>query len=122
MAEYVITLPAGIPLLSLNQRLHWAACNRATQSLKKAAWAMALQAKAPSLQRAEITIEYQPPDRRRRDPDNLAPSGKACIDGLVLAGVLPDDSSAHVTAVHYAIGAIYPRGRVVLHVREVVTA
>ena len=122
MAEYTIELPAGLELLSANGREHWARRNRITQSLKKAAWAMALQARTPRLERADITITYQPPDRRRRDPDNLAPSGKACIDGIVLAGVLPDDNSAHVAAVHYTIGAIYPRGRVVLHVREVVTA
>ncbi len=122
LREFTITLPPGLPVLSLNDRKHWARRNEAAQQLKLAAWASARSAKAPALQRAEVTVTYQPPDRRRRDPDNLAPTGKALIDGLVLAGVLPDDCSAHVTAVRYVIGALYPlhpRGRVILHVREV---
>lgn len=114
-----IALPAGLPMLSLNDRKHWAARNAAAQALKKAAWATALAAKAPRLERAEITVEYQPPDRRRRDPDNLAPAGKALIDGIVIANVLPGDDSRHVTAVRFEIGPLHPRGRLILHVREI---
>lgn len=119
--EFVIALPAGLPLLSLNDRKHWAASQVIGQQIKKAAWAMArsmVPATAPPLERVTVTVEYQPPDKRRRDADNLAASGKPAIDGLVLAGVLPDDNSEHVTAVHYTIGPVCPRGRLVLHVRE----
>ena len=119
MAEYTLELPPGLPLLSLNDRRHWAASHLITKQVKKAAWACALAAKVPALQRVTITVEYQPPNSsRRRDPDNLAPTGKAAIDGLVLAGVLPDDDSTHVTAVRYQIGPVFPRGRIILHVRE----
>lgn len=120
--EFTLELPPGLQLLSLNGRQHWAARNSATQAIKKAAWAIALAAKVPPLERAAITIEYQPPDKRRRDADNLAASGKPAVDGLVLAKVLPDDDSAHVTVVRYEIGPVYtlhPRGRLVIHVREV---
>lgn len=118
--ELTIELPPGLPLLSLNDRRHWAAAQLITQQIKKAAWACARAAHAPALQRAAITVEYQPPNTsRKRDPDNLAPSGKAAVDGLVQAGVLPDDNSEHVTAVRYQIGPVFPRGRVVLRVREV---
>jgi crossover junction endodeoxyribonuclease RusA len=118
LREVVITLPAGLPLLSLNDRKHWAARNTVAQALKTASWAAALAAKAPRLECAEVTVEYQPPDRRRRDPDNLPAAGKPLIDGLVAAKVLPDDDSRHVTGVRYVIGPLYPRGRIVLHVRE----
>lgn len=37
-----------------------------------------------------VSIQYQFPDRRRRDPDNY--SGKMLLDGLVHAGILQDDS------------------------------
>lgn len=117
--ELMIALPPGLRILSLNGREHWAARNRAAQDIKAHAWALAKLHHAPRLQRAAITVEYRPPDRRRRDPDNLAPTGKAAIDGLVLAGVLPDDNSDHVTAVRYQIGPVFPRGRIILHVREV---
>lgn len=123
MSEVTITLPPGLPLLSLNGRDHWAKRNRITQDIKDAAWAMAMRAavagKVPAFQRAEITVTYQPPDKRRRDPDNLAPTGKAAIDGLVLAGILPDDNSKHVAAVRYEIGPVHPRGRIVIRIREI---
>jgi crossover junction endodeoxyribonuclease RusA len=114
-----IALPAGLPLLSLNDRKHWAARNRVAQALKTASWAAALAAKVPALDRVTITVEYQPPDRRRRDPGNLAATGKPLIDGLVAGGMLPDDDSGHVASERYEIGPLYPRGRLVLHVREI---
>jgi Holliday junction resolvase RusA-like endonuclease len=116
--EFTIELPAGLPVPNLNDRAHWAKSAALTRDLKKTAWAMALQARVPALQRAEITVEYQPPGSRRRDPDNLAPAGKACIDGLVAAGVLPDDNSSHVAGVRYEIGPVHPPGRLVIRVRE----
>jgi Holliday junction resolvase RusA-like endonuclease len=123
VAEVTIALPPGLELLSLNGRDHWAKRHRVTRDIKEAAWAVAtrelIAGRAATLQRAEVTVTYQPPDRRRRDADNLALSGKAAIDGLVLAGVLPDDSSRHVAGVTYEIGPVHPRGRLVITVREI---
>jgi Holliday junction resolvase RusA-like endonuclease len=118
---WTLELPAGMEMLSLNGREHWAARNRKTQALKQAAWVLAKQAKIPRLERASITVEYQPPDRRRRDADNTcAASGKACADGLVAAGVLEDDECPrYVTGIWCTIGERYPQGRLVLHVTEV---
>lgn len=117
---WTIELPAGLPLLSQNSRLHYYERNRRVQALKKAAWALALQAKLPRLERARIVVEYQPLDSRDTDPDNVPPaSGKPCIDGLVAARVLPDDSSRYVTDVQGRIGPRFPKGRIVLHVTEV---
>ena len=114
-----IELPAGLDLLSPNQRLHWAERNRRFQVLKKAAWAMALKDHVPRLEHASVVVEYQPPDRRRRDADNTpTASGKPCLDGLVAARVLPGDDSRHVIQVAYRIGEPYPRGRLVLHLKE----
>lgn len=33
----------------------------------------------------------------RRDPSNFLPAAKAVVDGLVLAGLWPDDGPAHVS-------------------------
>ena len=38
-----------------------------------------------------------PRDRLRRDQDNLVPTLKPCIDGLVDAGVIPDDTPEYVS-------------------------
>lgn len=40
--------------------------------------------------RAVVTITYYFPDRTRRDPDNY--NGKMILDGLVVAGIIRDDS------------------------------
>ena len=116
---FTIALPAGLKLLSLNDRGHWAARYRRSEALKKAAWAMALQAKIPRLERVSITAEYQPPDRRHRDADNPVASVKAAIDGIVAAGILPsDESPRYVASVTCSIGQPYPKGRLVLHLAE----
>jgi crossover junction endodeoxyribonuclease RusA len=117
---FTIALPAGLKLLSLNGREHWSERARRTESLKKAAWAMTLQAKIPRLDRVSVVVEYQPPDHRRRDADNPAPSAKACIDGIVAAGVLTDDACPrYVTGIQSTIGEPYPKGRLVIHLTEV---
>lgn len=116
---WTLELPAGLKLLSLNGREHWAERARRSKTLKNAAWAMALAGKVPHLERASIVVEYRPPDRRRRDADNPAPSAKACIDGIVAAGVLTDDACPqYVTEIRCTIGELYPCGRLVLHVTE----
>lgn len=45
--------------------------------------------------RAEVTITYYFPDRRRRDADNYA--GKYLLDGLTKAGVIVDDDLQHIS-------------------------
>ena len=118
---FTIALPPGLKLLSLNDRGHWAARYRRSEALKKAAWAMALQAKIPRLERVAVTVEYQPRDLRHYDAENTcAPSGKACLDGIVAAGVLEDDECPrYVTGIWCTIGSLYPKGRLVLHLTDV---
>lgn len=114
-----IALPAGLKLLSLNGREHWSARNRRSQALKKAAWAMALQGKVPPLGRVIVIAEYRPPDRRRRDADNIMASVKAAIDGIVAAGVLPDDECPrYVSKIVCTIGDPFPKGLLTLHLVE----
>ena len=116
---FTITLPAGMELLSLNDRLYWRERYNRAQVIKDAACVMARHAKVPPLGRAWIAVEYQPPDRRHRDADNPVASAKAAIDGIVLAGCLPDDECPlYVAGVWCTIGEIYPRGRLVLHLTE----
>lgn len=87
----------GLPPLNANQRLHWAKRNRLTQEIKDAiGWRVKAQ-KIPRLDRIAVQLLYQPQDRRRRDPSNLMPTQKACVDGLVAAGVVLDDNPQYVT-------------------------
>ncbi len=48
----------------------------------------------PQYKRARVTITYYFPDKRRRDPDNYG--GKCLLDALTRAGIIEDDSFAHV--------------------------
>lgn len=50
--------------------------------------------KAP-YEKAEVTITYFFPDRRRHDADNYA--GKYLLDGLTKAKVIVDDDLRHIT-------------------------
>jgi crossover junction endodeoxyribonuclease RusA len=118
-ATYTLTLPAGLHLLSLNDRGHWAARYKRTEDLKKAAWAVALQQKIPRMEHVSIVAEYQPGDLRRRDPDNIAASVKVVIDALRAARKLPQDDSRHVTGVTCRIGPLHPKGRLVIYLTEI---
>lgn len=103
MPEHEIDLPLhkGKPPLTLNQRIHWAEKNRHTRCIRES---VGWQAKTLALNlgvREHITVSchYATGDRRRRDTDNLVPSFKPAIDGLVDAGLIVDDDPQHVTLV-----------------------
>ena len=61
-------------------------------------------AKVQPLEQAVVILHWRQPNNRRRDGDGADPTKAFCIDALVLEGVLPDDSWAHVvhsgTTVH----------------------
>lgn len=89
-----IRLPWTTPPISLNDRGHWrtkaakvAMVRRVTATLVSNAHIDAFP-----LDRAVITLTYYPRDRRRRDRTNLVGTYKACVDGCVDAGVIPDDT------------------------------
>src|SRR5437016_4455117 len=91
--QWEISLPPGEKLLNLNDRSHWRTRSRITHQLRADAAILARAARIPHLDQATVTVVVHPHDRRRRDPANWAPTAKACIDGIVDAGVLTDDDS-----------------------------
>lgn len=88
-------------LLSLNDRLHWAPQRQRARAWRLTAYATATELRqyphrlplAPSI----VTVHLPVPDRRRRDPHNYFPTVKPVIDGLVDAGLWPDDTPEWVT-------------------------
>lgn len=85
------------PPLSLNDRPpHWATRNKEAQAVRDAAWLSArskinrgeLSAGEP----VEVTLVWYVPDRIRRDADNPVATLKPICDGLVDAGLVPDDT------------------------------
>lgn len=84
-------------LLTANQRLHHMARARITKVLRQTA---ALNVRSQGIEpmtRAHLTVHVTWPDKRRRDVHNIVPTIKALIDGVVDAGVLPDDDDKHLT-------------------------
>lgn len=87
----------------MNDRLHWSARSRLTRQWRHAAHVHACEqlgrtrsdrARPPCGVRVHFPVRDP---GRRRDPHNLAPTVKAIVDGLVDAGVWPDDTDEYVT-------------------------
>ena len=101
--ELILTLPVldHEQLITANQRRHWARILKHTSYWRT--WAHIAARNAlnrgtwPKLSAAAITCTITWPDRRRRDAANWHPTAKALVDGLIDAGLLPDDDNTHVT-------------------------
>ena len=115
---FTVELPAELPLVNANKRLHRMRQADLTKAIRAAAFVMAKNGKVPALQRAHIICEFRPPDRRRRDVHNLYPSAKAAVDGLVDAGVLPDDSDEYLIGPDMRVGTVVLGGQLLLHITE----
>jgi len=117
--ETVILLPWETPPLTANQRLHWARKAKLTRTIRDAIAHLARD--VPYLDRAVVRLDWIVTDKRRRDEDNLFPTFKACVDGLVDADVVRDDTSEYVTREHPRIlRKPGEKKRLELHVSEIV--
>ena len=96
-----IDIPAAF-WLSANVNPHWAAKARRTRHLRQLGFMAAR--KQPAMDRANLAAVISYPTARRADPSNAAPTVKALLDGIVDAGVLPDDDHLHVPHVDYSRG------------------
>ena len=125
---YEIDLPWTAPPLNLNQRGHWQTRARKIREVRHAACVLA---KASPLGRhpvgkVRVTLHYIPRDRRTRDEENSVPTLKACCDGLVDAGLVPDDAPAYMEkpmpVLHPAasVSNLAPRLWLVVEVLEVI--
>jgi crossover junction endodeoxyribonuclease RusA len=86
-----IDLPLRAPL-SMNDREHRMVKHRRVAQVRRDAKALTLVAKIPPLARISVELHYCPRDKRRRDPLNLVATLKPVEDGIVDAGVIPDDT------------------------------
>lgn len=82
MKEYLIRLSWPSRDLSSNARGHWASRSRAVKAYRREAWAMCQRHKVQAMPGAVLEFTYAPPDRRRRDAQNMPHMLKAAIDGI----------------------------------------
>lgn len=106
------------PPLHANQRLGWRENARRVKDVRLAAKLHANR--VPALPRIEVVLTWVVKDRRRRDTINLASLVKALVDGLVDAGIVPDDTPQYVSTPEARIE--YQKGATphfLLRVREI---
>lgn len=95
---WTITVPAPAQFINLNQRLHWAQKAKLTRTWRSMTDLKARLAKLPKgLTRVHIVAHVTKPTNRQYDVHNLMPTLKACVDGLVDYGLIPNDTNAHLT-------------------------
>lgn len=90
--------------LTANQRLFWAEKARRTRYVRDLATVYARQRGLKFQAPVNITCEVHFRTTGLADPDNAAPTLKACVDGLVTAGALPGDDSTRVHQTAYTRG------------------
>lgn len=93
--QLTIDVPEGA-WLSSNDRRHWADVKRRRKILRSMGKSAAIKARTRPVKVAAITAHIQYATGGRADPNNAQDTTKPLIDGLVDAGVLVDDDSAHV--------------------------
>jgi hypothetical protein len=91
------TVPAPAAWINSNQRLHRMQVAKLTALWRDAGLeAAARHGWEPFTGRVHITAHIWKARGGRYDPNNLWPTVKACVDGIVSAGLLVDDDHAHV--------------------------
>lgn len=97
VSELVLDLPRAL-WWSANDRLHWQAERRRKKTVRLLARTVARGTARFQVARLDVQVHY--PTNTQADPHNIASTVlKAAIDGIVDAGVLPDDDDKHLTAV-----------------------
>jgi crossover junction endodeoxyribonuclease RusA len=78
--------------LSLNDRGSWRASAGTIASIRRTANLLTRAAGVPTLDHVTVQLIWTVPDRRRRDEENPVSTLKPWCDGMVDAGVVPDDT------------------------------
>ena len=92
----MISLPFPPPKLSPNARCHWATKARAFKAYKMQCYMLLSQYRPELWGRDSFALRFCPPDRHRRDIDNMLAASKGAIDALSeVCGV--DDSKFSFT-------------------------
>lgn len=104
MTTLTFTIPADL-WMSANDRMHWAPKAKRTRGLRETGYAVAMEQAPGTPGTCHVAAFIGYPRGGKADPANAAPTVKALIDGLVDAGVWPDDDST------YVIGPTYLRDK-----------
>jgi hypothetical protein len=102
-----VSVPAPCIMLNSNARPHRMAAAKLTKQWRMAAKIAARQVAKPDLPKPVRVIAYiWKPRANHYDPNNLHPTSKAILDGIVDAGWLPDDDFMHVEGPDHRHGGV----------------
>lgn len=91
---YEFDFPWPKPPLSLNYRMHHM---QAANIVKQVRCEIADRAAGlPVMERCRVELEWVVNTRAKRDDENPVPTLKALCDGLVDAGIVPDDTNEYM--------------------------
>lgn len=112
-----VRVPVLPPTTNELMRMHWSKRHKKTK-----AWKRVMKAKSLDGIHTPVHLDFELWTSGQRDVDALYTSAKMPIDGLVAAGVLPDDDPACIESMG-ATQHTCPQGegRVALHLRTVDT-
>lgn len=96
MQHFKMPLSFDKPPLSLNKNMHWGRKSRIVKALRHEAFTRAKFMRLPKSRRITVQLHYQPAQNRRRDEMNIVATSKPLIDGIVDAGIVPDDTPEYV--------------------------
>lgn len=115
MKEYLIRLPWPPKGLTPHAKGHWRPRAAATRKYRHSAFVLAKQQRVERMPGAHLEFTYYPPDRRRRDCQNIPAMLKPAIDGIADAMRCDD----HGFRVHYpdAFSEPTPGGAIICHIR-----
>jgi len=112
-----IKIPAPCDWINSNQRLHRMQTAELTKAWREAA-KNAAKTITPAKTPARVTATIWKPHAGRYDPGNLYPTAKAILDGLVDAGIFPDDDHKHIIGPDMRHGGKGP-ALIVIQIQEV---
>lgn len=116
MATYRISIPAPAKFISANDRLHHMQRAKLTKAWREAA-KEACKHLPPLTPPVHILASIQKPRAGRWDPNNLNGTTKAIVDGIVDAGIIPDDSWKEVIGPDHRRGPKGPEA-IILTIEE----
>ena len=96
--KYRLRMPWPRPPLAANDRRHRMAHAKLVAQVRRVAGWAVKGASIPACAHVTVGLVYVPAISRKRDGgENYADTLKAVIDGIVDAGVVPDDTPEYVT-------------------------
>ena len=120
-SAFVIRVPKAGELMTMNQRKHWSWVSKQKRAWRDATCTVAMG--TPGLVfpnagfRSIVRCVLPVTQLRRRDPHNYYPTVKPIVDGLVDAGVWPDDTPDFVET-REPMFAICDSAYIVIHKKD----